>query len=241
MSTDESNFEAARLGAADPHATLDLRDTLSNTTVVIPTNREQNYTRDSAPEWLDIVIATDDGLNVARNRGIERASGEWIVLADDDITFPTKLTAILIDSMHKGHLIGLEDFWPMQYVIGRFVVFHRSLWDYVGGFDESRPHGGDTDFAIRCEKAGARVVRLPRRLIPHHDATSEFSKVQHIEWLTYLLRRHPRRTILPAAKLAAKNLGLLTPQETDYPDGWQSQTWVPPGADAAAADRGGEV
>lgn len=239
MSAEEEDFEAVRLGPDDPHATLDAEAVLSSTTVVVPTNREENYTCDSLPEWLDVVVATDEGLNVARNRGIERASGDWIVLADDDITFPTRVTAALIDSMHEGHLVGLEDFWPMRHVIGRFMIFHRSLWDHVGGFDESRPHGGDTDFAIRCEKAGARLVRLPRRLIPHHDATSEFSKLQHLEWLSYLVRRHPRRMALPAAKLVGKNLGLLSPRESEYSEGWQSRTWVPPSADADAADGGG--
>jgi len=228
MSAEEDDFEAVPFGADDPHATLDAEAVLSAATVVIPTNREENHTRKSIPEWLDVVVATDEGLNVARNRGIERASGEWIVLADDDITFPTRLTAALIDSMHEGHLVGLEDFWPMRYVIGRFIIFHRSLWEHVGGFDESRPHGGDTDFAIRCEKAGARVLRLPRRLIPHHDATSEFSKSQHLEWLTYLFRRHPRRVAVPAIKLGLKNLGVLTPRETEYPEGWASTVWVPP-------------
>lgn len=228
MSAEEDDFEAVPFGANDPHATLDAEAVLSSTTVVVPTNREENYTRESIPGWLDVVVATDDGLNVARNRGIERASGEWIVLADDDITFPTRVTTALIDSMHEGHLVGLEDFWPMRYVIGRFMIFHRSLWDHVGGFDESRPHGGDTDFAIRCEKAGARVLRLPRRLIPHHDATSEFSKFQHLEWLSYLVRRHPRRVAVPAIKLALKNLGVLTPGETEYPEGWASTVWSPP-------------
>lgn len=234
MSAEEDDFEAVPFGADDPHATLDAEAALSAATVVIPTNREENHTRKSIPEWLDVVVATDEGLNVARNCGIERASGDWIVLADDDITFPTRVTAALIDSMHEGHLVGLEDFWPMRYVIGRFMIFHRSLWEHVGGFDESRPHGGDTDFAIRCEKAGARLVRLPRRLIPHHDATSEFSKLQHLEWLSYLVRQHPRRAALPAAKLVAKNLGLLSPRESDYPDDWRSRTWVPPSADVDA-------
>ncbi len=228
MTADRKDFEAARLGTEDPHSTLNTEAVLSGATVVIPTNREDNYTQESIPEWLDVVVATEEGLNVARNRGIERASGEWIVLADDDITFPTSLTAALVDSMHKRHLVGLEDFWPMRYVIGRFIVFHRSLWELVGGFDETRPHGGDTDFTIRCEKAGARVIRLPRRLIPHHDATSRFSKFQHLEWLTYLFRRHPRRVAIPAIKLALKNIGVLTPREADYPEGWASTVWSPP-------------
>ncbi|MFB6129198.1 MAG: glycosyltransferase family 2 protein [Salinigranum sp.] len=228
---DDSKFEAANvLGGTgeDPHEALDAREALADATVVVPTNRERNITTESLPEWVDVVVATDRGLNVARNRGVEAADGEWIVLVDDDVTFPTRLTAALVDSMHEGHLVGLEDFWPMRYVIGRYMVFHRSLWREVGGFDESRPHGGDTDFAIRCEKAGGRVLRLPRRLVPHHDSTSEFSTAAHAEWLFYLFRRHPRHVAVPAAKLALKNLGLLTPREAEYPEGWASQVWVPP-------------
>jgi hypothetical protein len=245
-SADESEFEAAVVhgdGRADPHEALDVRETLSAATVVVPTNRERNFTTESLPEWLDVVVATDDGLNVARNAGIEAADGEWIVLVDDDVTFPTRLTATLVDSMHRGHLVGLEDFWPMRYVIGRYMVFHRSLWRAVGGFDDDRRHGGDTDFAIRCEKAGARVLRLPRRLIPHHDSTSEFSTAAHAEWLWYLLRRHPRRAAVPAAKLALKNLGLLDPREVDYPDGWSSRVWIPPSTagEAAQAEEAGEA
>ena len=231
MTADESDFEARRLHATagdDPHEALDPEAVLADATVVIPTNREDNYTRETMPDWMECELATQRGLNVARNRGIESASGRWIVLADDDITFPTRLTAALVDSMHAGHLVGLEDFWPMRYVIGRYMVFHRRLWEHVGGFDESRPHGGDTDFAIRCAKAGARISRLPRRLVPHHDSTSQFSKLRHAEWLLYLLRRHPRQAAPGAVKLALENLGLLTPREAEYPPGWESDVWKPP-------------
>lgn len=228
MASDEDAFEAAKVHEYDPHAELDLREALSDVSVVVPTNREHNYTTESAPDWLEVVVATEDGLNVARNRGIERTTGDWIVLVDDDVTFPTTLTAMLVDSMHGGHLVGLEDFWPMRYVIGRYMVFSKELWRTVGGFDEDRRHGGDTDFAIRCEKAGTRVLRLPRHLIPHHDGESEFSKTGHVEWLAYLFRRHPKRTAVPALKLLLKNLGLLSPREVDYPDGWKSQVWIPP-------------
>jgi len=38
MSTDESDFEAERLGSEDPHATLDAEEALSAATVVITTN-----------------------------------------------------------------------------------------------------------------------------------------------------------------------------------------------------------
>jgi len=149
------------------------------------------------------------------------------VLADDDITFPTELTAMLVDSMHEKQLVGLEDFWPMEWVIGRFMIFHRSLWKTVGGFDESRPHGGDTDFAIRCDRAGAQVLQLPRKIIPHHDEITEPSTSGHLEWLWYLLRRHPVQIAPKAAALAISKLG-WSPDTADYPDGWKSQVNVPP-------------
>jgi hypothetical protein len=213
--------------AKDAHALLDVGQAFERVSVVIPTNREENFTVSSIPSWVETVVRRDEGLNVARNRGVEAAENDWIVLADDDITFPTELTAVLVDSMHEKQLVGLEDFWPMEWVIGRFMIFHRSLWETVGGFDESRPHGGDTDFAVRCDRAGARVLQLPRKIIPHHDEITEPSTSGHLEWLWYLLRRHPIQIAPKTVALALSKLG-WTPDTADYPDGWKSQVNVPP-------------
>jgi len=224
------NFESQPgpgINANDSHDPLEIEGVFRNVSVVIPTNRDDNFTEESVPDWIETVIRRDDGLNVARNRGVETAENDWIVLADDDITFPTQLTAMLVDSMHKNQLIGLEDFWPMEWVIGRFMIFHRSLWKKAGGFDESRPHGGDTDFAIRCDRAGARVLQLPRKIIPHHDEISEFSTGKHLEWLYYLFRNHPVQTAPKAGLLALSKLG-WSPNTADYPDGWKSQINIPP-------------
>mgnify|MGYP000318431792 CR=1 FL=1 len=223
-------FESAPgdgIDAGDAHQPLDIRKTFEDVSVVIPTNRDENYTTESTPNWVETVVRRDEGLNVARNRGIEAAENDWIVLADDDITFPTRLTAMLVDSMHKNQLVGLEDFWPMEWVIGRFMIFHRSLWETVGGFDESRPHGGDTDFAVRCDRAGGRVLQLPRKLIPHHDEITDFSTGEHLEWLWYLVRRHPVQIAPKAALLALSKFG-WSPNTADYPEGWKSQVNVPP-------------
>ncbi|WP_081641512.1 glycosyltransferase family 2 protein [Halarchaeum acidiphilum] len=224
----ESDPQKAAFAAADAHGTVDDRVVFDDISIVIPTNRPDNYTSESAPEYADIVVRTDDGLNVARNRGVKEADNDWIVLVDDDITFPTRLTAILVDSMHERHLVGIEDFWPMRWVLGRYMIFHRSLWQAAGGFDESRPHGGDTDFAIRCEDVGARVLRLPRKIVPHHDETSNFTTAAHAEWLWYLTKNHPLTVAPIAIKLVGRKLGFLESNEFDYPDGFKSQANVPP-------------
>lgn len=198
----------------DAHAHMDPETVLANTSVVVASNRRQNYTARSAPDWLEVIVRQDDGRNRARNRGVERANGEWIVVADDDITFPTKLTSILVDGMKQHHLVGLEDFWPMRWLLTRYMVFHRSLWEGVDGFDEGREHGGDTDFCMKCEKYGAKLCPLPRRTVPHHDVDTTFDTERHLEWLSYLFRRHPGKTAVPAAKLALARFGLVA----DYAD-----------------------
>jgi len=190
-------------------------EALDNTTLVIPSNRNQNYTAQSAPDWMKTIVRDDEGRSIARNRGVMEAETEWIVLADDDITFPTNLTARLVSSMHQDQLVGIEDFWPFQWVLTRYMVFHRSVWERVDGFDESREHGEDTDFAIRCEKAGVEIYRLPRRIVPHHDIDGDFSSSEHSDWLWYLIRRHPLRITPKAVRLIARRLGLTKARE-DY-------------------------
>jgi hypothetical protein len=225
MSAEEDDFEAVQFGSADPHTTLDTEAVLSNVTVVIPTNRKRNHTADSVPDWINTVVRTDKGRSIARNRGVEEADTDWIVVADDDITFPTTLTAMLLDGMHERHVVGLEDAWPMDWALTRYMVFHRDLWKAVGGFDESREHGEDTDFCIRAEKSGGAVCTLPRRMVPHHDAESTFEMTEHIEWLWYLLRRHPRRIFPKAIKLALAKAGVTSPR-SDYGPDWDGSVWA---------------
>lgn len=213
--------------ANDAHAPLDPASILADASVVVPSRDERNYTSESAPEWLEVVVRTDEGRSVARNRGIAEATGDWIVLADDDITFPTKLTAMLVDGMHESHLVGLEDFWPMNSLLTRYMIFHRSLWETVGGFDERREHGEDTDFVYRCERAGARSCALPRMIVPHHDVDTSFSDEKHLDWALYLLRRHPLRTLPKLVKLGLRRVGLYDPQVRDYPADWTSKTTDP--------------
>lgn len=182
-----------------------------NVSVVVPTIRDEIHTVDTVPSEAEVVVRRDDGLNVARNAGVAAATNDWIVIADDDIDFPTETVAETIASMDRRTLAGLADFPPLRWIIGRLMIFHRDLWYEVGGFDESRPHGGDTDFAIRVERHGGRLVRLDRETIPHYDDdTGEgMDTLGHIEWLYYLTRRHPRQFGPVAARLVGRKVGLL--------------------------------
>ena len=155
--------------------------------------RPEVITTETVPSEPEVVVRRDDGLNVARNAGVEAAENDWIVIADDDIDFPTEAVARTLSQMDERTLAGLADFRPLRWIIGRLMIFHRDLWRTVGGFDESRNHGGDTDFAIRVEKAGGDVIRLDREAVAHYDEDTgdAMSAAEHLEWVAYLTRRHP--------------------------------------------------
>lgn len=187
-----------------------------NITVVVPTAREDIVTPDTIPNEAEVLIRRDQGLNVARNAGVEAATNDWIVIADDDIDFPTETVAETVAEMDDRTLAGLADFPPLRWIIGRLMIFHRGLWEEVGGFDETRHHGGDTDFAIRVEKVGGTVVRLDREAVPHYDEETGdgMTASGHLEWLAYLTRRHPLVFGPVAAKIAARKVGKAVPGPT---------------------------
>ena len=194
--------------AADRNRTSS--DVYDDVTVVIPTVREELHTPETVPDEAELLIRRDDGLNVARNAGVRAASNDWIVIATDDIDFPTETVAETIDEMDRRTLAGLADFPPLRGIIGRLMIFHRDLWADVGGFDESRAHGGDTDFAIWVERHGGRIVRLDREAVPHYDEdTGEgMDTLAHLEWMLYLIRRHPQNFWAIAARLIGRKIGL---------------------------------
>lgn len=177
-----------------------------NITVVVPTIREEIQTLDTIPSDAEVLVRRDEGLNIARNAGVESASNDWIVIADDDIDFPSEMVARTVQQMDEQTLAGLADFPPLKWTIGRLMIFHRDLWRTVGGFDESRHHGGDTDFAIRVEKSGGTVMQLDREAVPHYDEDTgdSMSEGGHLEWLVYLTRRHPIVFGPVAAKIVGK-------------------------------------
>jgi len=188
------------------------KEIIKNISIVIPTARDEIITTNTVPPESEVVVRRDEGLNVARNAGVRAAENDWIVIADDDIDFPTETVTETIAKIDKQTLAGLADFPPLRWIIGRLMIFHKNIWCEVGGFDESRHHGGDTDFAIRVERHGGRVVQLSREDVPHYDEdTGEgMNTLGHLEWMWYLTRRHPRKFGPVVARLIGQKVGLLT-------------------------------
>ena len=108
------------------------------------------------------------------NRGIEKSKGEaFIILADDDKLDPTYIEKTVKKMEEtKADIVGtaLENF-------GKYTGAHqfnrvpfatslvkKSMWEKVGGYDETIKIGEDADFYTMCINNGAKIEKVPEPL-----------------------------------------------------------------------------
>ena len=147
-------------------------------------------TRDVLSRYRDrvqVMYQDHSGCAAARNRGLEAAQGELIAFQDaDDLWMPRKLERQEARFRARPELelcVGLvENFWEDEvaeerdaFASHRFservpgfllaaLLARRSVFDRVGGFDESLRRGSDTDWFLRARDAGAVEETLPHLL-----------------------------------------------------------------------------
>jgi glycosyltransferase involved in cell wall biosynthesis len=162
--------------------------------------------RDSTPEVLrscgdsiKVVSQENSGPSVARNRGMEEASGAFFAFLDsDDLWVPEKLEAQMDRFRHRpdlelvsGHV---KSFWipeleeegrlfgdhPYHRERPRFipstVLARRSVFERLGGYDPELRNGEDTDWIIRMMKTGTEYEILPRLLVHRRQHTSNLTR-----------------------------------------------------------------
>jgi len=138
-----------------------------------------------APEkgWLRIDTASHRNSYAARNRGAQLARGEVIAFCDADCVPAPDWLERGLAAFDTGAAVVAGEVWPRRpqrlnpwalldaddsfnqeravregYALGGNLLVLRDLFDRLDGFDETRPSGGDFDFARRAARAGAPPV-----------------------------------------------------------------------------------
>lgn len=161
-----------------------------------------------------ILCTPNRGLPAARNTGVQHSRGQYVCCLDaDDQLTPTYLaqSVALLDAhpefafaSHWLEAFGDEQWsWqPMRSdlaalldanMINGAALFRRTLWDDIGGFDESMTDGcEDWEFWLRATIAGHRGVILPAVLHRYRRRAQSMSRTMNKEQLyAELVRRQP--------------------------------------------------
>lgn len=176
----------------------------SDITFVIPTNRDYIRTLESIPKECSIIICREYTQGKARNEGVKKSKTEWIVFADDDIKFTREFFTYVLQLAENNPdtIIGLQGYMPSIWLISRFMLFKKSIFDTVGYLKEVR-HGEETEWEIRAEKKGYKLIAIPRESVYHfpHEKGKFKNEIKNIFWLLYL---HPDLIIRTIKKIINK-------------------------------------
>lgn len=153
----------------------------------------------------EIIISSESDLPTARNRGIEKAVGEWIFPMDVDDGIDPRLFEMVVgvgDIVATGHKENGVEHYPTDVSLEAFLdgnrivactLFKKKVWEDIGGYDENMKDGyEDWDFWIRALRAGYNisVVREPLfTYTRHNDSMIHKTKQKHDEIRSYIMSK----------------------------------------------------
>lgn len=110
-------------------------------------------------ERADHRFEHNQGYPTAVNFGLDQADTEWIAVGSHDIIvppgwLPPLLTDGVASPVESGPYLTESRRLYRGSFFGPLFVFHRSVYETVGGIDPAFPIMGDRDWAIRAFNAG---------------------------------------------------------------------------------------
>ncbi len=136
---------------------------------------------------IEVLVSIEPGVAKARNSLANQASGDIIVMLDEDATIQNEKVWTLILSLNKGEFIMAMG---RGHPITRFFAIHKTDFNQVGGFDPSLQNGEDYDFYLRATKMGLKSIILDKEDIGHVEHSRGFSL--RVPWDAGKIRaRHP--------------------------------------------------
>ena len=140
--------------------------------------------KEVAEAGYNVVSQPNGGLGAARNAGIRRAKGEFILPLDSDnrlrrvyleqgvslLKENPRLGVIYADAEYFGEKTGrwqVQEFDLLSLIRMNFIdacaLYRKALWEGVGGYDEQMPWMGleDWDFWLRVACHGGSFFHLP--------------------------------------------------------------------------------
>lgn len=169
------------------------QQTYSNKEIIVVddgSNQETVKVIQSVQKFIDIIITQDNtGQSIARNKGIEKATGEYILNLDSDDYFEMEFCEKAVAQFENNKKVKLvtckarrfnkegeiDIFTPRGGDLENFLfsnsalgssMFKRNDWEQVGGYEEKLPILGfeDWEFYLNILKTGGVAYVIPEVL-----------------------------------------------------------------------------
>lgn len=150
--------------------------------------------------------STRSGVNVARNTGVRAARAPKVLICDADDVVTSSWTRSLGGALDGFDIVGGpldEEFLNagptalvrtplpttrlpeaggfLPYAVGCNMGFRRSVWERVGGFDETWAGGGDdVEFCWRAQLSGASIGLAPDGVVRYRYRAGERETVRQL-------------------------------------------------------------
>jgi glycosyltransferase involved in cell wall biosynthesis len=169
------------------------------------------------PRITKLITQENRGPSAARNAGINRASGEYILVHDSDDYFESSFCNRAIEVLQKNANVKavtcyarwfqsdekFRIFKPSGGDIKDFLIqnatlsnsmFRKTDWERVGGYDEKMRHGfEDWEFFIRLHANDGKTHVIPDILFHYRmrkDSVSKKANSRKYDLLKYIYQKH---------------------------------------------------
>lgn len=164
-------------------------------TILVDNASETFESPKSLPPNTTIITCDSPGSYAARNRGIEKARGRWLVFTDADCrpqpdwlrTLMTQAKEAATETLLAGavHMVsgsdspnryeiydlvrGIPQDWYVKlgYAATANLALPAELMAQLGGFDGGRMSGGDAELCRRARQVGARLSYVADAVVEH--------------------------------------------------------------------------
>ena len=163
-----------------------------------------------------IIYRTENkGLAAARNFGIERSTGEYILTLDDDDKWHADFIRSALNIFQEKPQAGVVTAWMKEFGLSNRIIktkgggiknfliennsvhgiFKKEYWENVDGYDEKMKTGyEDWDFWLRITAMGhnIEVVQQPFFFYRIHNDSSLFNvaKGMHLDLFRYIVEKN---------------------------------------------------
>lgn len=161
--------------------------TYKNIEIVVVDNNSTDKTKKISKKYTKLIFNKGPERSAQRNYGVEKSSGEYVVILDADMQLKTKVIEEGVEQMKDASIGAViipersfgKGFWTQfkvferEFYVGEDSIeaarfFRSELFKKFGGYDLTITGPEDWDLPLRMRKAGVKIART-KSLILHNE------------------------------------------------------------------------